>query len=90
VGLGLGRQPRHVHLSAEFSLFHKRRPPSATLRDPISAFRLCVGSPATGGGHGLGKGSPTWFSELSEDMRSASTGLMLLDDIDETEEVCGG
>ncbi len=46
----------------------------------------CAGSPGDGG-HGPGKGSPTWFSDLSEDMRSASTGLMLLDDIDETEEV---
>ena len=34
-----------------------------------------------------GKGSPQWFSDLSEEMRTASTGLMMLDDIDETEEV---
>ena len=31
--------------------------------------------------------SAAWFSGLSEDMRSASTGLMMLDDIDEIEEV---
>ena len=28
-----------------------------------------------------------WYTDLSEDMRTASTGLMMLDDIDESEEV---